>query len=253
MTPKRGTLLTRTSEANFVSKVRASAPMTRNLPARGMIFAARRQLCSRAARGGWSVSAASHSGDGRRGGLRATSWGVLCARRLDMKLILSSRRSLTLLDAMMKRVARHQRLTQSQAWALAILGTYREANATLLTRSLGWTRQQSHRTLKELQRMNLTGWLDRDEGPHARHYLTDEGLVRWECLHRGLTAYEESLERSEVDLEGFARTADRMVLLLLNRPQAGWASGLLAATERISPTACCPCARCPCQCHSEPL
>jgi hypothetical protein len=54
-----------------------------------------------------------------------------------MKLILAIRRSLTLVDAMMKRIARNQRFTQSQAWVLATLGTFREANPTLMTRTLG--------------------------------------------------------------------------------------------------------------------
>jgi hypothetical protein len=108
--------------------------------------------------------------------------------------------------------------------------------------------------LKELQKSDLIGWMDRDQGPRATYHLTDAGQLRWEQLQRGIKAYEEVLQRNEVDLEGFARVADRMVLVLLNRPQAGWASGLLAATERISlATDCCPCVRCPCACHLEPL
>jgi len=171
-----------------------------------------------------------------------------------MRLLLASRRSLTLLDAMMKRVARRHRFTQSQAWALATLATFREANPALLARTLGWTRQQAHRTLKELQSASLIQWMDRDAGPRALLYLTDAGQERWEHLQRGMNAYEEVLRQNEVDLDSFARVADRMVLVLLNRPQAGWPSGLLAATERISlENDCCPCVRCPCHCHVEQI
>jgi len=172
----------------------------------------------------------------------------------DMKLLLSTRQSLTLIDAIMKRIARRHYLKQSEAWVIAVLGGHEYASAATLAVTLGWARQQVHRTLQELARADLVAWIVRDEGQHPRWQLTELGTTRWKQLQHSLATYEKTLMNHEVDLAGFARSADQMMRVLLNRPQAGWVNGLVAPMEQplLSGSDCCRCADCTCGCHSEP-
>lgn len=171
-----------------------------------------------------------------------------------MKLLIGSRKSLTLLDAIMKRAAGRHRLTLAQAWVFAILGSHRVANPVSIAVSLGWARQQAHRTLKELQLANLAGWISRDEQGRKQWELTDEGKQRWRQLQHTLEQYEEKLDEHEVDLNTFAELSNRMVNVLLNRPQEGWSAGLAALIERPirADVQCCGCLRCTCACHPVP-
>lgn len=171
-----------------------------------------------------------------------------------MKLLISTRQSLTLLDVIMKRIARRHSLKQSQAWALAVLGGHDSASAATLAVTLGWARQQAHRTLQELARADLVAWIAGDEGHHPRWQLTQAGTTRGKQLQHSLAIFEKRLMNHEIDLAGFARSADQMMRVLLNRPQAGWGKGPVAPMEPplLSGSDCCRCTHCTCECHAEP-
>jgi len=169
-----------------------------------------------------------------------------------MNLLISSRKSLTLLDAIMKRASRRHFLKLSEAWVFAVLGVYRHATPATIAVTLGWARQQAHRTLVQLRKSNMVGWVVRDEEGRKLWELTEEGQQRWLQLRHTLTQYEEKLTAHEVDLTTFSQLAERMVEVLLNRPQDGWAKGLAFLTERPLRVdiECCRCSQCSCDCHA---